>query len=48
MHRLSKSAGPSMASNPYRFVPPTNTPHRHRWKEKEDPHLHTRDNKSKA
>jgi hypothetical protein len=48
LHQRSKPTGPGMASNPHWFGPPSDTPHQHRWKEEEDPHLHTRDNKSKA
>jgi hypothetical protein len=44
----SKTEEPSTVSNPHRFGPPTGIPHRDHWKEDEAPHLHTRDNKSKA
>jgi hypothetical protein len=48
IHQHSKHEDPSMVSNPHRFGPPTDNPHRHRQKEEEAPHLHTGDNKSKA
>jgi hypothetical protein len=48
IHQRSKPEDPSTVSNPHWFGPPTNNPHRHRRKEKEAPHLHTGDNKSKA
>jgi hypothetical protein len=48
LHQCSKPAVPGMASNPHRFGPPTDNPRQHRQKEEEDPHVHTRDNKSKA
>jgi hypothetical protein len=37
-----------MTPSPHRFGPPTDIPRQHRQKEKEDPHLHIGDNKSKT
>jgi hypothetical protein len=48
IHEHSKPKDPSTVTNPHRFGPPTNNPHRHRRKEEEAPHLRTGDNKSKA
>jgi hypothetical protein len=47
IHRRSKPADPSMASNPQRFGPPTGMPHRHHRQEEEAPHLHIGGNKNK-
>jgi hypothetical protein len=48
IHQSCKPEDPSMVSNPHRFGPPTDNPHRHHRKEEEAPHLHTGDNKSKT
>jgi hypothetical protein len=48
IHQRSKPEDPSTVSNPHRFGPSTDNPHRHRQKEVEAPHLHTGDNQSKA
>jgi hypothetical protein len=48
IHRRSKPEDPSTESNPHRFVPPTDNSHQHCRKEEAVPHLHTKDNKSKA
>jgi hypothetical protein len=48
IHQCSKHEDPSMVPNRHRFGPCTSILHQHHWKEEETPHLHTRDNKSKA
>jgi hypothetical protein len=48
IHRCSEPVDPDMAPNPHRFGPPTGIRRWHHQKEGEAPHLHTRDNKSKA
>jgi hypothetical protein len=48
IHRRSKPKDPSTESNPHRFELPTDNPHRHRWQEEAVPHLHRKNNKSKA
>jgi hypothetical protein len=48
IHQHSKPKDPSMVPNPHWFGPPIGIPHRHHQKDKEAPHLHIEDNKSKA
>jgi hypothetical protein len=48
VHRCFKPEDPSTESNPHRFGLPTDNPRRHRRQEEAVPHLHTKDNKSKA
>jgi hypothetical protein len=48
IHRCPKIDEPSTESNPHQFGPPTDNHHRHHRKEEAVPHLHTRDNNSKA
>jgi hypothetical protein len=48
IHRHSKPEDPSTESNPHRFGPPTDNPHRHHRQEEIVPHLHTKNSKSKA
>jgi hypothetical protein len=48
IYQHSKPEDPSTESNPHRFGPPTDNPHRHGRKEEAVPHLYTRDNKIKA
>jgi hypothetical protein len=48
IHYHSKPEDPSTESIPHRFGLPTDNPHRHHQQEEAVPHLHTKDNKSKA
>jgi hypothetical protein len=48
IHQCSKPEDSSTESNPHQFGLPTDSPHRHRWKDEVVPHLHTENNKSKA
>jgi hypothetical protein len=48
LYQHSNLVDPSTESNPHRFGPPTENPHRHHRIEEEDPHLHTGDNKIKV
>jgi hypothetical protein len=48
IHQHSKPEDPSTESNPHQFGLPTDNPRRHHRQEEAAPHLHTKDNKSKA
>jgi hypothetical protein len=48
IHRHSKHEDPSTESNPHRFGLLTDNPRQHHRQEEAVPHLHTKDNKSKA
>jgi hypothetical protein len=48
IHQCSNLEDPSMVPYPHWFGPPTGIPRQHRQEGEEAPHLHIRDNKSKA
>jgi hypothetical protein len=48
IHQRSKPGDPSTVPNPLQFGPPIGNTHQHHRKEEAAPHLHTRDNRSKA